>query len=248
MSNPARKLCLALVCSLLITGPVVAQTKEDLGHPPQDPIPSFGGTCQAITDDGYDGTLGSMTCFTVPGADVIITGATVDVGINHTFVGDLTIKVQSPMGTISTMMSRPGTTEPDDLGTAPPFGDGSDMVETAPVTFDDGAATSAEDMGATEGIVCQDLGICDYFPFPDAGPGAGLSDFNGEMGIGDWMVCVGDSAGFDTGDLCTAAVNLQGPAPGPDVNTIDIPTMNTVGLVILFSILAGIGVWRLRRS
>ena len=69
-----------------------------------------------------------------------------------------------------------------------------------------------------------------------------------ENGLGDWMVCVGDSAGFDTGDLCTAAVNISGQAPGPAVNTIDIPTASTWGLIALFSILAGVGVWFLRRS
>ncbi len=246
MSIPARKLCLALLCSIILAAPAMANSDKIATGEPIGNL-TLHGTCTAIPDDGYDGTIGSMACTTVAGPDVIVTDVTVDLGINHTWVGDLTVKVVSPMGTISTMQSRAGSVDIADDG-AGGVGTNADLIETSPVTYDDAAATSAEDMGLAGSIICQDFGPCDYFPFPDAGPGAGLSDFDTEPAIGDWMVCVGDGAGLDTGEVCSVALNISGAAPGPAVNTIDIPTVSTVGLLILFSILAGIGVWRLRRS
>ncbi|MEN8164445.1 MAG: proprotein convertase P-domain-containing protein [Acidobacteriota bacterium] len=159
----------------------------------------------AIPDDAYDGTIGSMVCLDVAGVDTTITDLNVEVGITHTWVGDLVIKLVSPSAEVLTLMSRPGFDEGVDDGSGC-CGTSSNIDFSAPVTFDDAAAVSAEDMGLPGSIVCLEDGICDYFPFPDAGPGTNLAQFNGQNGAGTWQVCVGDAAGGDTGDLETASI------------------------------------------
>ncbi len=247
MSTSARKLCLVLLFGAILAAPLVAQidpVKVASGEAVGTYVPD--GTCTIIDDDTYDGSIGTMACLSVPGADLIIDGVTVDLSMNHSWAGDLVVKVVSPEGTVSTMMSRPDFAEPADDGTGC-CGDSSDLVETAPFTFDNAAGDSAEAMGTTIGateFVCQDDGICSYSPFPDMGPGVDLSDFNGENGAGTWMVCVGDSAAGDTGDICSATVNISGTPP---TNLIDVPTMSYSGLALLFLMLAGVGCWMIFR-
>jgi len=168
-----------------------------------------------ITDDGYDGTLGSMACRTITasdwGAGTTITDLNVVVEAVHTWVGDLTIKVQSPATTVSTLMSRPGYAEPADDGGGC-CGDSSNWNGDA-ITFDDQDAggVSAEDMGITIGStenVCADDGVCGHIPFPDMGPGTNLSDFDTEDLAGAWLVCAGDSGGGDLGELVNATLTF----------------------------------------
>ncbi len=245
--STSRKLCLVLLFGAILATPLAAQIdplKTSSGEALGTYVPD--GTCTAITDDAYDGTIGTMACLTVPGEDLIIDGVTVDMSMNHTWVGDLVIKVVSPEGTVSTMMSRPDFPEPADDGTGC-CGDSSDLIETSPFGFDNAAGDSAEVMGTTilgTEFVCQDDGICSFSPAPDTGPGVDLSDFNGENGSGDWMVCVGDSAAGDTGDICSASVNISGTPP---TSLIDVPTMSYSGLALLFLMLAGVGCWMIFR-
>ena len=96
----------------------------------------------AIPDDTYDGTLGSMACLDVTGVDTTITDLNVEVGITHTWVGDLVIKLVSPSAEVLTLMSRPGFDEGVDDGSGC-CGTSTNMDFTAPVTFDDAAAVSA---------------------------------------------------------------------------------------------------------
>ena len=86
----------------------------------------FSGTPVTIPDNAYNGTLSSMVSATIPVSTVgTLTNVQVhSVGISHTWVGDLTIKLQSPTGTIITMLNRPGSTVPDDGTDAPPGCDG----------------------------------------------------------------------------------------------------------------------------
>ncbi len=254
MSNFRRKLCLVFLFGSTLVAPLSAlptdPDKLATGESPGSYVPD--GTCTAIPDDAYDGSVASMACLTVPA----VTGGTildvnVDVSINHSWIGDLTIKVVSPEGTVTTLQSRAGFAEPADDGTGC-CGDSSDLVETSPFTFDDDAVDSAEDMGSTllgTEFACQDDAICSYFPVPDTGPGFNLADFNGELDSGDWMVCVGDSAAGDAGDFCSATVDVESEGIDPCRGTpgsqaiCDIPAMGPSGLALLFLMLAGAGCW-----
>ena len=166
------------------------------------------GGCIPIPDDAYDGSIGSMACFTVPGPSGTVTGMNADVAINHTWAGDLVIKVANPSMDVLTVMSRPGFAEPADDGTGC-CGNNADMTNAVTINFADGNATDAENLGAPLVVVCQDDGLCDYFPNPDTGPGTDFAQFIGQDASGDWMICVGDAAGGDAGEFCTGDLNLS---------------------------------------
>ena len=235
-------LCMVLAAAV----PAVAQKNPGKDGEPADPFNPITGrqACTTVPDDAYDGTIGSMTCQTINVADPgLIDDVDVVLGVNHSWVGDMTVKVVSPAGTVVTVMSRPGFAEPADDGTLC-CGDSSNIVDTSPVTFDDSAAVSAEDMGSTIAggfFVCQDDGICNYSSFPDTGPGTNLDDFDGEPAAGDWMVCVGDGAGGDEGEICDNSEIIITRVPGT-------PTLPWAGMVALIALLSVIGLFMLRRK
>lgn len=159
-----------------------------------------------IPDDGYDGSIGSMVCRTFTIADDgvnVVSDVQVEIGMYHEYVGDLTMKVRSPEGTVVTLLSRPGTTEDADDG-AGGGGDSSNLDADSPISFFDGGATDAELLG--DGIpfgqaACLDDLLCDYSPNPGAAAPGALSSFVAENSVGTWRVCVADGAGNDTGFL-----------------------------------------------
>ncbi|MCY1004698.1 hypothetical protein OV079_03755 [Nannocystis pusilla] len=163
-----------------------------------------------IPDDGYDGSLASMACavLVVPDDAIdFVAAVTLTVAADHTFVGDLVIKLQGPDGTVSTILSRPGLVEGVD-GQGDCCGDNANLSPSTPLTFKNGGATDAEQIGAavpdTSGIVCVDEQppiACEFHPNPGAGPGMDLDDFLGLTAKGTWRVCVGDAGGGDSGTL-----------------------------------------------
>ena len=152
---------------------------------------TYGSLAVGIPDGSYDGTLASMGCVNL-NSDICagtITDMDVEVGIDHTWVGDLTIKIISPANTVTTLMHRPG--HPSST-----YGNGADMVSTTPIVFDDAAAVDADMVGnglASGDVICQADNICDFSPNPDGEVGTNLAVFNGESVSGIWQVCVGDS-------------------------------------------------------
>ena len=148
-----------------------------------------------IPNDTYDGSLGSMACVALTviddGINFVELIDELEVGIAHGEVGDLVIKVQSPSGVISTVMSRPGFDELKDDGEGN-GGDKSAMKVNFPITLRDGGLVDAEQMGIGN-VVCQDDGLCEYFPNPGAAEGTNLGDFAGEASDGTWQVCFGDA-------------------------------------------------------
>ncbi len=187
-----------------------------------------------IPDDNYDGTVTSMACLTVAGPGGIINDMNVELFLEHTWVGDLTVFVVAPDDTLLTIVDRPGRS-----GSG--FGSGDDLVETDPVTLIDGAAVDQENMGqSSTNIVCQDDGVCDFFPSGDDSPnGTDFSDFFGMESAGNWRVCVGDSEAGDAGQLCNdttinfgiliGAVAVPTPADGV---LVDFGTGNTQSVSI----------------
>ncbi|WP_434426583.1 hypothetical protein [Nannocystis pusilla] len=162
-----------------------------------------------IADDAYDGSIASMACavLVVPDDAIdFVAAVALTVAADHTFVGDLVIKIQGTDGTVSTILSRPGLAEAVD-GQGPCCGDNSNIAQSNPLTFKNGGATDAEQIGAaipTSDIVCVDEQppiACEFHPNPGAGPGMDLDDFLGLTAKGTWRVCVGDAGGGDSGTL-----------------------------------------------
>ncbi len=200
--------CLAM--SLFSTGAIAQETKG----PGSESLPPRGG-CVAIPDDGYDGTIASMACLSIAGPTGTIDDVNVTIDMEHTWIGDLAIKVVAPDNTTATLLSRPGAAEAADDGGDPPFGNSDNLVAgmAGQITYDDqGGGGSAEDMGGTASTnnVCIDDAECNFVSAPGAAVGTGLADFNGlVVAGGNWMVCVGDSAAADTGNLCDATLDVS---------------------------------------
>jgi subtilisin-like proprotein convertase family protein len=151
-------------------GPFNLSFSEQVG---QDAVPT--GLPVAVPDEG----LVTHT-FTVAQAS-FITDLDVRVEIQHTWVGDLILQLESPAGTVVTLLDRPGVP-------ASGFGCGDDDMN---VLFDDASGFDPENHcpGST--------------PWYDgsASPVGALSAFNGESTAGDWKLHVSDNASGDTGTI-----------------------------------------------
>ena len=129
----------------------------------------------------------------------------VQVSIDHTWIGDLTMKLFSPGNAkILTLMSMPGVAEPADNGTGNSF-EGSNIAKAFPVIYRDGGMKDAESMGSTvlnSEVVCKDDLACDYFPNKGAAATLGkFSDLAGTASSGIWKFCIGDSQPGDFGTI-----------------------------------------------
>jgi subtilisin-like proprotein convertase family protein len=185
----------------------------------------------AIPDDGYIGGFGGMgqACSTINTAGVLPAGSTangiyLDVDINHTWVGDLTIKLRSPSNTIFTVLNRPGSNAADNGGGA--VGNNANWNSIF-IQFRDGIGPEAETMGnglTTDQRICLDNGVCRHDPSPDTAtqPPSAFSAFDGQTAIGNWTLCVGDSALADIGPLRAWRLTFPGALFAPTAANVSI--------------------------
>ncbi len=208
---------LSILFAVMFGSAVFAQDKGNQSESPLQSVRTPDGTCQPIPDNLYRGDIFSPAqaiCKTFSTGTGTINNLRLNLGITHTWVGDLVIKVRNPAGTkTATLMSRPGGLEPDDTGVpAAPVGDSSNLLNSSVVSFADALTPSAETMGAaplgTNDVVCRDLGsACSYGTDPGATvPALGLATFNGDAAGAGWMICVGDKGALDTGEFCSVTV------------------------------------------
>ena len=116
-------------------------------------------------------------------SNFVLSDLSVRVDIEHTFVGDLIITLQSPLGTTITLLDRPGVP-------ASTFGCANNNIDA---TFVDG--------GADPESTCDGAGTAAPWPVTVAGPVQPLSTFNGENVQGNWTLTVSDNVGIDTGQI-----------------------------------------------
>ena len=112
--------------------------------------------------------------------------ADANVGLDHTWVGDLIVTLKSPLGTTITLMSRPGGTG----------NSGNNFCNTV---LDDAGATSI-----------QSIAIAGNPYTGTFSPNAPLSAFAGENPNGTWVLNVADRVGTDTGSVRRFTINLAG--------------------------------------
>lgn len=167
-----------------------------------------------IPDDAYDGSLASMYCRTFEVADDgidVVTGIELSLGIAHSFIGDLVIKLQTPALEVLNVMTRPGHVEMLDNGFGGP-GDSSVLIGNQPIRFADDAPYSAEKMGnklgAGQAVCIQDL-QCDFRPSPGKGPGTNFAALVGTGAAGSWRVCVGDAGPGHAGTVNSIALTID---------------------------------------
>ncbi|HMW02321.1 MAG TPA: proprotein convertase P-domain-containing protein, partial [Acidobacteriota bacterium] len=203
-----------------------------------DPVPDI-----AIPDNGYNGTLGSMASVTIDTSSLPV-GSTVDdvtisIDLAHTFIGDLTIKLESPSGSVLGIVSRTGAVETaDDGNDAAGFGENSNWGGS--ILFSDAGPVSAEQMGkvpadlTTIDTVCVTNGQCHYSPAPGsiATPPSTFAGFDGQNARGNWRLYVGDSAAADTGTLRSVTLTLTTSPSSTTVSSINTsganPLCNTI--------------------
>jgi len=165
-------------------GPYVTPFTRQVGF-----TPSPGGLPVAIPDGqpaGITSTLGAI-------GNVILSDVNVRVKIDHTWVGDLFVKLRSPLGTEVVLLDRPGYP-----GSG--FGCGGDDMD---VIFDDAAAIVPETWCAS-----------DPWLAGPARPFTPLSAFNGESTLGNWVLTVSDNEQADVGALITWELLATPTPPG----------------------------------
>jgi subtilisin-like proprotein convertase family protein len=169
----------------------------------------------AIPDEDPAGI--SMTIDTTGSFDPLDTVVSVylQVSIDHTRVGHLAIELTSPDGTELQVLARPGSSAGDE-SQGNPKGDNSNLVWPALITFQDGMATSAEDLGASVSGT-GDIPAGAYFPDPNGWTSdiASFAGFNGETAGGLWTLKVADYRAGDVGTLVSwSLVIVPEPATG----------------------------------
>lgn len=173
-------------------------------------------------DNKYNGTIASMLCTDLVFADTdlqLVGGMSLKVAMDHTYVGDLTIKIVSPANKILSVLSRPGYDNGQPLkddGVAC-CGDNSNLSALFPFTFSNDAVLSGKDMGkaplGTDATVCKDenpkIDPCAFKPYPGLAPGKDFNDFKGVDAPGTWKVCIGDSGKGDLGKLVSLGLTID---------------------------------------
>ena len=164
--------------------------------------------------DNSAGAFTACQTIVVPAGAGTISDLNIRTAITHSWVGDLTIRLQSP-GAASTLMlmNRPGRIPP-----AASAGNSANLAAATPLTFDDAApsgrlaSTAGEQpvgtaCGSTATVGVDPCGPDNFIPAPVpaqtpiAGLGTNLAQFNGTAASGTWTLCVADSAALDTGTL-----------------------------------------------
>ncbi|MBS0195283.1 MAG: immunoglobulin domain-containing protein [Planctomycetes bacterium] len=171
---------------------------------------------------GLTGTISGLK-LRFDGSSCNATAGSTTVGLDHTYVGDLTISLQSPSGTVVTVMSRPG-------GTA---NSGNNFCGTV---LDDAGASSIQSISSAAA------------PWTGTfSPNSPLSAFNGQSPNGTWVLKVVDSANVDTGNVraFSLLVSTQLPAScdppgtggcvGPSITTNPVTQTVCAGTSVSFS-------------
>jgi hypothetical protein len=147
---------------------------------------------KAIPDD-QPTSMSAVSALTIP------TGGRIDrlrvtLDVTHTFVGDLRARLTAPSGQTIDLLERPGSS----------FYGSSGLGWSGPVTFDDGAAASIQELPDGPGMLAGSF-------VPDE-PLAALA---GQDRAGAWSLRMTDGAQFDVGTLNGWSIETEQPACAP---------------------------------
>jgi len=155
---------------------------------------AFGGAPVAIPDDdpagvnapisvaGFTGAISSVG-FNIDGTVCSAAIGATTVGLDHTFVSDLSLTLTSPSGRTMTLISGAG-------------GSGNNFCQTL---LRDGAATSIQSVLSTAA------------PFTGTfSPAQPLAKFTGDTANGTWTLHVTDNAAVDTGSVRAVSLDITG--------------------------------------
>jgi subtilisin-like proprotein convertase family protein len=194
------------------TGPVVAIPDS----------PAAGASANLVVS-GVSGTISDLN-FRFDGSSCTSNAGATTVGLDHTWVGDLTITLQSPTGTIVTLMNRPGGTG----------NSGNNFCGT--VLDDQAAGGSIQTIGSG--------GNPWTGSFTPASP---LSAFNGQNPNGTWILHAVDGASGDVGNIRAFSLLFTTQLPftcdppactAPGINTGPSAQARCVGQPVTFNVAA----------
>jgi subtilisin-like proprotein convertase family protein len=136
----------------------------------------------------------------------IVQSVKVTLAIEHGHLGQLTVKLRAPNNQVIALFSRPGVSEGADDGSGILSGDSSNLEKGSPISMDDAANPSAENLGSglfSWETACKDDAVCSYKPAKGSasGPTTLTAAFAGVDAVGKWTLCVGDSNLLVTGTL-----------------------------------------------
>ncbi len=163
-------------------------------------VVSYSGAPVAITDNTPAGTnivvpvsgVGNISDlnFSFDGTVGSADPASTTVGFNHSWVGDIIVKLTSPGGTTVTIFDRPGV---------PTSTVGCNNNNLFQLTLnDDGGLPSVETQGSPTSPGCN---TANAFPTGNFSPNNPLSAFDGQNADGNWTINVSDNAVGDTGSV-----------------------------------------------
>lgn len=193
--------------------PATSPTPTPTPNPSPSPTPSSGikvvsylGNAVAIPDNAAAGVnislpVGSVGQFTDLDFRIDGTGASADpasttVGLNHSWIGDLVIKITSPAGTTVTIMDRPGV---------PATASGCNGNNLHNLTLNDDGGLPAIEGQCTAGDNSGPL-------TGSFSPNSALSAFDGQNADGNWTINISDNAGQDTGSIRAFSLVFTTPA------------------------------------
>lgn len=175
---------LALPCALVLITPAMADT--------------FCGTgSSAIPDGGSNGTSWTIEVT----QEGIVTNARSFITINHPWVGDLRMVLQSPDGVPVTLLDRPGMPNGGWIG---PWGCGGDDINGL---FTDAASLSAESMCSQVEVPVLHGNMLPTEPF---------SILHGHPAQGIWTMTIFDDSPVDAGTVSQVCLLLES---SPDCNS-----------------------------
>jgi subtilisin-like proprotein convertase family protein len=178
-----------------------------IGQPSTEPVQAFytgppvvipdndpAGVSVPLTLNGVGAVSGGVT-FSIDGTACTATADSTTVGVNHTFVGDLTGTLTAPDGTSVRLFERTG-------------GSGNNLCQAL---FVDTATRSIQTAASTDN--------------PYTGqwrPAQPLTGFQGTQADGTWMFTVADLAAIDTGSIRSVSMTVQGYLTPPSPTGIAI--------------------------
>ncbi|MGH8316239.1 MAG: proprotein convertase P-domain-containing protein, partial [Steroidobacterales bacterium] len=155
-----------------------------LGSPVDIPDDDSAGVDIQLDVTGI-GQLGKLA-FRIDGNACSTDEGSTDVGIDHTWVGDLILKLTSPTGKTVTVINQAGGG----------LNSGNNFCQTI---LTDGAATSIQDVTPADA------------PFTGTfSPANPLAAYSGENADGPWNLNVSDNAFLDTGTVRSFSVDVSG--------------------------------------
>jgi len=160
-----------------------ATTTSYAGAPVAIPDGDPAGVSVPLTVSG--GTIADLR-FHLDGDTCSAAAGATTVGLDHSWVGDLTLSLTSPAGTTVTLISRPGGE----------LNSGNNFCKTV---LSDSGATSIQSVTPAGA--------------PYTGtfkPANALGAFNGESAAGTWVLTVSDSVDFDTGSVRKFGLDVTG--------------------------------------